>query len=50
MVRFLMGALWDIGMNKLSIEDLVLSLETGEKHGVRTKAAALGLHLIHIEY
>ncbi len=50
MVRFLMGALWDIGMNKLSIEDFALSLSSGEKHGIRTKAPSQGLHLIHIEY
>ena len=50
MVRYLMGALWDIGLGKLSIEDFTLSLSTGEKHGVRTKAPSLGLHLMHIEY
>lgn len=50
MVRFLMGALWDIGLNKLSIEDFVLSLSSGEKHGIRTRAPSLGLHLINIEY
>jgi tRNA pseudouridine38-40 synthase len=50
MVRILMGALWDIGQNKLSIEDLVLSLSSGEKHGIRTKAPALGLNLVHIKY
>jgi tRNA pseudouridine38-40 synthase len=50
MVRFLMGALWDIGLGKLSIEDLTLSLSSGEKHGIRTKAPARGLHLIDIEY
>lgn len=50
MVRYLMGALWDIGAGKLSIEDFQLSLQTGEEHGVRTKAPARGLHLIHIEY
>lgn len=50
MVRFLMGALWDIGLNKLSMEDFVLSLSSGEKYGIRTKAPSKGLHLIHIEY
>jgi tRNA pseudouridine38-40 synthase len=50
MVRFLMGALWDIGQDKLSTEDLIKSLKSGEKHGVRTKAPAQGLHLIHIKY
>lgn len=50
MVRYLMGALWDIGLNKLSIEELVLSLNSGKIHGVRTKAPPKGLHLIHIEY
>lgn len=50
MVRYLMGALWDIGSEKLSIEDFVLSLSDGKKHGIRTKAPSLGLHLMHIEY
>ena len=50
MIRFLMGALWDIGLNKLSIDDFILSLNSGEKHGQRTKAPPQGLHLIHIEY
>lgn len=50
MVRYLMGALWDIGLGKLSIEDLVLSLEDGLQHGDRTKAPARGLHLVSIEY
>lgn len=50
MVRFLMGAIWDIGLGKLSIEDFELSLKSGEKHGLRTKAPSKGLNLIHIEY
>lgn len=50
MVRFLMGALWDIGSSRLSIADLILSLKSGDKHGVRSKAPPQGLHLMHIEY
>ncbi len=50
MVRYLMGALWDIGVGKLSLEDFTLSLKNGEMYGVRTKAPARGLHLINIEY
>lgn len=50
MVRYLMGALWDVGLNKLSIEDFVLSLSTGKKHGIRTKAPSRGLSLIDIQY
>ena len=50
MVRFLMGALWDIGMKRLTLEELTLSLATGEKHGVRTKAPSKGLHLMEIKF
>ncbi len=50
MVRYLMGALWDIGVGKLSLEDFKHSLENGELCGIRTKAPARGLHLINIEY
>lgn len=50
MVRYLMGALWDIGLDRLSIEDLERSLSDGKMHGVRTKAPSRGLHLINIEY
>ena len=50
MIRFLMGAVWDIGTNKLSIEDFTNSLSTGKKYGLRTRAPSQGLHLIHIEY
>lgn len=50
MVRYLMGALWDIGAGKLSLKELEMSLQTGEEYGLRTKAPASGLHLIHIEY
>ncbi len=50
MVRYLMGALWDIGMGRLSIEELDLSLSSGKIHGIRTKAPSRGLHLINIEY
>lgn len=50
MVRYLMGALWSIGAGELSLEDFQLSLQTGEEYGLRTKAPARGLHLIHIEY
>lgn len=50
MVRFLMGAIWDIGMNKLSLEEFSESLRHGKKHGIRTKAPSKGLHLMHIEY
>jgi tRNA pseudouridine38-40 synthase len=50
MVRYLMGALWDVGMGKLTLEELDLSLSSGEIHGIRTKAPSRGLHLINIEY
>jgi tRNA pseudouridine38-40 synthase len=50
MIRYLMGAIWDIGLNKLSIEDFNQSLKSGQQIGCRTKARPCGLHLIHIEY
>lgn len=50
MVRFLMGAIWDVGSKKLSVESLKKSLETGETLGVRAKAPSQGLHLINIKY
>ena len=50
MVRYLMGAIWDIGQGELSIDQLSKSLSDGLKHGPRTKAPALGLHLIEIVY
>ena len=50
MVRYLMGALWDIGTKKLSLESLIKSLETGETLGARAKAPSQGLHLINIKY
>lgn len=50
MVRIIMGALWDIGLEKLSIKELENSLSSGEKIGTRNKAPAKGLHLINIKY
>jgi tRNA pseudouridine38-40 synthase len=50
MIRYLMGAIWDIGTGDLTLEELSLSLATGQKIGPRFKAPARGLHLIHIEY
>lgn len=50
MVRYLMGALWDIGTHRLTLEEFKLSLETGDTYGQRTKALPHGLHLVHINY
>jgi len=50
MIRYLMGAVWDVGCHKLSLDELKESLNSGKDVGIRTKAPALGLHLIHIEY
>lgn len=50
MVRYLMGAIWDIGAGQLSLEDFRSSLLSGNKNGIRTKAPSRGLHLINIDY
>jgi len=50
MVRFIMGALIDIGFKKLSIADFKHSLQTGNPYTSKKKVPANGLHLIKIEY
>ncbi len=49
-VRFIMGALFDVGMNKLSIEQIQDALAMKTNSFPKNKAPAHGLHLIKIQY
>lgn len=50
MVRFIMGALFEIGLGDLSIDDFTKSLKTDTELKLKKKAPANGLHLIKIDY
>jgi len=50
MVRFIMGALINIGKGNLSLVDFERSLSTGVTYGARMKAPPHGLHLMQINY
>lgn len=49
-VRLIMSALFDIGKNKIDIEDLKKSLNLETEKSLNPKAPAHGLHLIKIKY
>lgn len=50
MIRQLVGRMLDVGRGNLSIEDLKLSFETGEKPKITTPAYPQGLFLFKIKY
>jgi tRNA pseudouridine38-40 synthase len=50
MVRYIMGALIEVGQEKLSFKDFKNSLTPGTHSHFKKKAPAVGLHLIKINY
>jgi len=50
MVRYIAGALFDIGKKQLSVNDMAEALVIHKEKKVAAKAKAKGLHLIHISY
>jgi len=50
MVRYIAGALFDLGTNQLSLNDISEALKNKKEDKISAKAKAKGLHLIKINY
>ena len=50
MVRMIIGTLIEVGLNKLSLEEVKETLETKEDKRVRYKAPSEGLYLVEVNY
>ncbi len=50
MVRYIAGALFELGMNNTTLDDIVNALENKKEEKISPKAKARGLHLIKISY
>jgi len=50
MVRYIVGALFSLGRNELSLSDISEALSMHKENKISPKAKSHGLHLIHISY
>lgn len=50
MVRFIAGALFAVGRNQLSLEEVSAALVSRKENKISAKAKSRGLHLMHIAY
>jgi tRNA pseudouridine38-40 synthase len=50
MVRLMVGSLVKCALGKMSIEDVTVRLDSGEKRGARFAAPAEGLYLVRVRY
>ena len=50
MVRLIVGTLLEVGSGRLTLEQVKIALENGDKQFVGQKAEAQGLYLYDVEY
>ncbi|MGB5868432.1 MAG: tRNA pseudouridine(38-40) synthase TruA [Arcobacteraceae bacterium] len=50
MVRYISGALFELGKNKITLSDIREALSIHKEHKISSKAKSCGLHLINITY